>query len=86
LFSQGQHRESRDLARSDLPIVREGEIAEKTVGRTPERSGRAWTLRGREKEKVLVERPCSQRGRLASSGIRARLWSSLCSGNREKQT
>jgi hypothetical protein len=43
------------FARSDLPIVREGEIAEKTVGRTPERSGRAWTLRGREKEKVLVE-------------------------------
>jgi hypothetical protein len=30
-------------------------IAEKTVGRTPERSGRAWTLQGREKEKVLVE-------------------------------
>jgi hypothetical protein len=42
-----------DIARSDLPI-REGGLAEKAVGRTPERSGRAWTLRA-EREKVLVE-------------------------------
>ena len=34
----GQHRESRDIARSDLPIARTGEIAEKTVGRIPEGS------------------------------------------------
>jgi hypothetical protein len=50
LFSPEQHCESRDLARSDLPIARAGEITEKTVGGTPKRSGRARTLRA-EKER-----------------------------------
>jgi hypothetical protein len=57
LISRGQYRESRDIARSDLPI-REGEISEKTVGvRTPEWELEEHRLFGPWIVKVLVERP-----------------------------
>ena len=55
MFSRGQYRESRDIARPDLPI-REGEITEKTVGvRTPEWELEEHRLFGPWSVKVLVE-------------------------------
>jgi hypothetical protein len=67
----GQYRESRDIARSDLPIY-EGEITEKTVGRkTPEWELEEHRLFGPWSVKVLVERPPAVRVGLRQSGIRA---------------
>jgi hypothetical protein len=84
LISRGQYRESRDIARSDLPIS-EGRIKEETVGvRTPEGVGRALTLRGRGIEKVLVERPPAREGGCIRV-VSELSWNSLCSGSREER-
>ena len=73
MFSRGQCRESRDIARSDIPI-REGEITKKAVGvRTPEWELEELRLFGPWSVKVLVERPPAE-GWVATKWYQSWLW------------